>query len=430
MGTVLFSPVGSADPVTGLGDGPMLHIIRHYRPDVITLLLSPTMAEYEVRDQRYTDAIGRVADWVRAEGDEYEPTIRIVNSGTEEVHRHDLHIREFAQCVRELHAEFQEAQILLNISSGTPGMQHALVAIDAFGTPSTTAVQVPSPRGAINQRGDREDPATYDLDLAWELNPDNASDAVNRCLEVASPHFGALLQRQNVKRLVMAYDYAAAARLAGDGALPGEAVGLIEGAVSRVALDHVSAAPRFRGTVFRYDPADRLKEYVQALEVLVAREQWAEFAVRCTPAITETLRAVLRPHLSEDAYTKRGSGGSRLDRAKVNGDTELAGALELRPGSNSPYVTNKNLIDLVQAFCPSEDIKRQMRTLRTFEEGVRNHLAHEIGRTDKRSIQDRGRCSPEEVMEILRKHSGADPGLYAKINEEIRGLIDGAALHQ
>lgn len=37
---ILFSPIGTADPITALGDGPMLHIVRHYRPIVVVLFLS------------------------------------------------------------------------------------------------------------------------------------------------------------------------------------------------------------------------------------------------------------------------------------------------------------------------------------------------------------------------------------------------------
>ena len=41
---ILFSPVGTADPITALGDGPMLHIVRHYQPSVVVLFLSPAVA--------------------------------------------------------------------------------------------------------------------------------------------------------------------------------------------------------------------------------------------------------------------------------------------------------------------------------------------------------------------------------------------------
>ena len=55
----LFSPVGTADPVTQLGDGPLLHIIRHRRPDRVVLFLSPAMTQFQRQDERYTRAIVR-----------------------------------------------------------------------------------------------------------------------------------------------------------------------------------------------------------------------------------------------------------------------------------------------------------------------------------------------------------------------------------
>lgn len=55
--TTLFSPVGTADPITQLGDGPLLHIIRHRKPDRVVLFLSPAMSAYQMQDSRYTKAI-------------------------------------------------------------------------------------------------------------------------------------------------------------------------------------------------------------------------------------------------------------------------------------------------------------------------------------------------------------------------------------
>ena len=41
--TILFSCLGSTDPVRGEHDGPMLHIARHYRPDKILWYLTKEM---------------------------------------------------------------------------------------------------------------------------------------------------------------------------------------------------------------------------------------------------------------------------------------------------------------------------------------------------------------------------------------------------
>ena len=135
---VLFSPVGTSDPMTTLGDGPMLHIARHYAPDKIVLLLSPAMRRYEDHDGRYTHALGLLAE---AAG-RAAPKVELVCSRVDSVHRYDCYIREFEEHLARLAHENAGAEIVANVTSGTPAMQQALVAIDAFGRYGLRAVQV------------------------------------------------------------------------------------------------------------------------------------------------------------------------------------------------------------------------------------------------------------------------------------------------
>lgn len=81
---ILFSPIGTADPITALGDGPMLHIVRHYRPIVVVLFLSAEIAAFENADRRYSAAITRLAP---------ETDVRIVTYTNPSVHRFDLSCR-------------------------------------------------------------------------------------------------------------------------------------------------------------------------------------------------------------------------------------------------------------------------------------------------------------------------------------------------
>ena len=59
---VLFSPVGGTDPIseTNYRDGSMLHICRHYKPDVVFLYLSAEMVEKHKSDDRYRYFIKRL----------------------------------------------------------------------------------------------------------------------------------------------------------------------------------------------------------------------------------------------------------------------------------------------------------------------------------------------------------------------------------
>ena len=47
MKKVLISPVGLTDPLGSGFDGPLLHIVRHYRPDKIYILFTNAMAKKE-----------------------------------------------------------------------------------------------------------------------------------------------------------------------------------------------------------------------------------------------------------------------------------------------------------------------------------------------------------------------------------------------
>lgn len=51
------------------------------------------------------------------------------------------------------------------------------MAINVFGIPRTTAVQVSTPARALSKPGDRESPDAYDLELMWDANDDNQPGA-------------------------------------------------------------------------------------------------------------------------------------------------------------------------------------------------------------------------------------------------------------
>ena len=52
---ILFSPVGGTDPMSEKNDhdGAMLHIARHYKPDIVYMYMSKEILESQKRDDRY-----------------------------------------------------------------------------------------------------------------------------------------------------------------------------------------------------------------------------------------------------------------------------------------------------------------------------------------------------------------------------------------
>ena len=176
--TTLFSPVGTADPITQLGDGPMLHIVRNRRPDRVVLYMSPAMAAFQQADERYTKAIELLAESLKMPA----PEIELIESRFEEVYRFDRYIEEFEPLLKQ-YAGADEA-LLVNASSGTAGMAQALVALGSFGRLNLELLQVITPKKGINGQRDREDPNDYDLDALWEFDCEIERDAACRIVAV------------------------------------------------------------------------------------------------------------------------------------------------------------------------------------------------------------------------------------------------------
>ena len=59
---VLFSPVGTTDPITNCRDGALLHICRAYRPREVWLYLSDEMLRYHQSDDRYLACLNRLGE--------------------------------------------------------------------------------------------------------------------------------------------------------------------------------------------------------------------------------------------------------------------------------------------------------------------------------------------------------------------------------
>lgn len=69
MERVLYSCIGTTDPVRGMRDGGLLHILRFYRPETVYLFLSGEMVRLDRQDGR----IGKTFDFLRETWGGYAP---------------------------------------------------------------------------------------------------------------------------------------------------------------------------------------------------------------------------------------------------------------------------------------------------------------------------------------------------------------------
>lgn len=119
MKRVLFGCLGTTDPVRGEHDGPMLHILRHYRPEIALLIISSEIKELDDKDNRVEKTRERiVAHW---EG--YCPTFQCVYVDTWDAHDMDALDQPLHDAMEKFSAAHPDAEILVNLTSGTPQMQ-------------------------------------------------------------------------------------------------------------------------------------------------------------------------------------------------------------------------------------------------------------------------------------------------------------------
>lgn len=413
----LFSPVGTADPVTQLGDGPLLHIIRHRRPDRVVLFLSPAMTEFQQQDERYTRAIGLLAESVGIPA----PEVQLIESSFEEVYRFDRYIEEFEPILKDLSGE---GEVLVNTSSGTAGMSQALVALGSFGRLNLELLQVLTPKRGINSSNDRENPNKYNLGLLWELNQDNESGAACRIVSVATPNFSERLLRGNVITLVQGYEYEAAYKLACQMSTGSDAARqMIEAAACRLNLDGGLPAKVFGGTEVSYKANDLLLEYLCVMEVRLAQGHWADFVRSLTPALTELMKRRLGEYLPEERYTLFANGRStnRYNAEAINGDPRLSLALSSCHYDNrNAFVTNDAYGRLVREYCEDQRAKDAILRLRNAEKNCRNPLSHTLTASPKAALERLCSMKMEDIMSTLFElHGQAKPGLYDRINQRI-----------
>lgn len=425
--SVLFSPVGTADPLTMLGDGPLINIVRHYDPDEIVLFMSPAMAQHQHDDQRYTRAIELISSLC----DRRSPHVTIHESTYPHVHRFDHYIEEFEGILNALEKDRPNESILVNVSSGTPGMAQALVALGAFGRLNLTLLQVTTPRDDVNRKSDREDPNNYDLDNLWELMASDKEGSRNRITIVESPNFGDRLLRDNAIALINQCEYKAAYEIASSMRhVNQEALQLTNAAAYRLELNSKLGSQGFKGELSY--KSDSLLEYLWAMEARLQQGHWAEFVRSMTPALTALMKRFLAQYLKEEDFlvARNGEITERIDGEKIRSNPKLCHAFEGENVhlENNPYITNHHLVLLIQEYATDDSVLADIKSLRSFEQNCRNDVAHGLTMSSKEYLEKRGGMSLKKIMDLMfRVFSSLGPApsrnLYGRINQIITELL-------
>lgn len=178
MNAVLYSCIGTTDPVRGMRDGGLMHILRFYRPEAVYLFLSREMVERDRADDR----IAKTFAFLRENWEGYSPRLVRFETDIEDPSDMDALTAPMDALLQQALEENPGAEILLNLSSGTPQMQILLAQMALDPRYPTRGIQVKNPE---KQSGtaERSNTKTYPVDEALGLNEDEEPGAPNRCCE-------------------------------------------------------------------------------------------------------------------------------------------------------------------------------------------------------------------------------------------------------
>ena len=204
---VLFSAIGSTDPISNCADGGMLHICRVFHPEKLYLYLSNEMCKYHDMDDRYRQAVRFLEQETG-----WNCEIEVIRDETmENVKIFDAFINSFERIISTIREQDRPDKLYLNVSSGTPAMKCSLQIISMLWN-NIQAIQVSTPRKASNDH--HEDKDDYNLEIQWECNEDRKEGFENRCSISDAKYLLDRIRKENIHKYLKVYDYEAARMMA------------------------------------------------------------------------------------------------------------------------------------------------------------------------------------------------------------------------
>jgi len=412
MGYVLFSAVGTTDPIREDHDGPILHICRKYKPEKVYLYLSGEMLDFHKKDNRYCDALERLGKFLSHKFEVH----CITRPDLFEVHLFDNFFSDFEREIEKIKKENPEDTILLNVSSGTPAMKSSLQFIAALSDGTCIPIQVSTPVQKSNPR--RDDINNYDNELYWECNEDNSDKYEDRSSISSYLNLMGEIKTEIIKRHIEVYDYFAALSIAKSlNTINKDAVLLLELACNRIMLKHSEVDRLRRNFKENIIPVQNIRnrkiiEYMLWLNIKLKRKEYVDFIRGLTPIVFNLFDIYTSDQLGIDMKVycvKKPSCGNEvlyLTREGLNKTEQGKMFLEVLDKYFKNYRDNfyssAQLTAIINEYSKDKDVVDKVNLLREAEESVRNLAAHEIVYVDDEFITKRCKYSTKQIFEALK----------------------------
>ena len=409
---ILISAVGDTDPIRNFHDGPLLHIVRVYRPEKIVLVHSERSL---TKHDKLVKALKSIKD--------YSP--EIIQDGGVLPDAQVAIFDEMYDTVSSIVKKYiSDDEIILNISSATPQIISAMFAVNRISDFNVTAVQVVTPQHKSNEglRHDNQE----DIDTLIETNLDNQSDYENRTLEDTGMKFSQDLTKRNLKALIDNYDYQGALELLKKQKSFSNIKEL------RKKLTEISDTIKIQGMPDKIVKAKLLSNQAKSalnsyLNIDRNHKQGniAEVLIRVKSLVEFILENYLNNHFL-DVITYKEDGKPFLNASKYpeilkkfQEDAKMRGKKY-----HSGYLSLPAYIGILKFFEPNHDLLKHIYKIQEINQ-VRNQVAHSLQAFDRENLT-KVSSAVFESKQILLASFDIDNhwfSFYEDLNQEIKKLL-------
>jgi CRISPR type III-A/MTUBE-associated protein Csm6 len=442
MKRVLFSPVGTTDPIRGNYDGPFLHIIRNYKPEVIYIFLTKEMNAIDEKMDLYEKAARKIVPDAEI--------IKLHHAEFDKPHDFNLSHKIVSRDLNEILLRHKDDEIIANVTSSTTQIQNCIYLVAAISKKHYKLVQVPTPRNASND-GSRVD-ISFDLEKEWANNLDNLihdSEIKNRCIEIIPENVRKIVATETILSHIKRYDYKAAYEVAMDNSplINSSICNLLQAADLRLSLfyNEASLLAKKLGYQFvtvRSNDAVKIFEYLMYLKIRMEQNEVCEFARAVTPLFLEISKAylenVFKINILQYCEDKNGIDWLISNRLKEDSDLFAYYDQTYHPNFRDAELAFSNALPMIEYYCIKNNRLKDLdnaRNLREFEKNVRNVAAHQIEGLTPEILKQKYGFDMENIFDCLKsfftttfqnyvKNSLQIWDTYTLLNENIAGALN------
>ena len=415
---ILISAVGDTDPIRNFHDGPLLHIVRVYRPEKIVLVHSERSL---TKHDKLVKALKSIKD--------YSP--EIIQDGGVLPDAKVAIFDEMYDTVSSIVKKYiSDDEIILNISSATPQIISAMFAVNRISDFNVTAVQVVTPQHKSNEglRHDNQE----DIDTLIETNLDNQSDYTIRTLEDTGMKFSLDLTKRNLKALIDNYDYQGALELLRALKLPKKQESFSNIKELRKKLTEISDTIKIQGMPDKIVKAKLLSNQAKSalnsyLNIDRNHKQGniAEVLIRVKSLVEFILEDYLNNHFL-DVITYKEDGKPFLNALKYPEILKKfqENAKKRDQEYHSGYLSLHGYIGILKFFEPNHDLLKHIYDIQEINQ-VRNQVAHSLQAFDRENLT-KVSSAVFASKQILLDSFDIDNhwfSFYEDLNQEIKKLL-------